>query len=96
MMIERVRTGSRLLRTSEYRQEICMFTNTKRSVGNSEGAFPEWQKLDRGTPLAPYNITEADHPSYGSAVSENVPPECNLSMSHVPFLKRGSSSSVPY
>jgi hypothetical protein len=55
-----------------------MAKSTNRSVRNSDAVFLGWQKRPLGIPLALYNITAVDHPSYGSTVSKDTLRKLNL------------------
>jgi len=67
-----------------------MSKNMKRSVRNLDSVFLGWQKKTWGTPLALYNITAVDHPSYGSTVSEDTLRKLNLQIPQIPPRQRGA------
>jgi len=43
---------------------------TDPSGSESDAKFIGWQEMGTGEPFAFYNITAADHPSFGSTVTE--------------------------
>lgn len=51
---------------------------TKLSSSNTEFVFIGWQETIAGNNIALYNITAANHPSFGSTVSEKAQNMINL------------------
>jgi hypothetical protein len=51
--------------------EVAMSEHTKLLGSDLDAEFFGWQKTLSGERFALYNITAADHPSFGSTVTEN-------------------------
>jgi hypothetical protein len=64
-----------------------MTKNANRSARNSDAVFIGWQKTPWG-PLALYNITATNHPSYGSTVTEKTLREFHLQIPRIPSRPR--------
>lgn len=60
-----------------------MSKKINRSLRNSDAVFLGRQKRPLGIPLALYNITAVDHPSYGSSVYKDTLRKLNLQIPQV-------------
>jgi hypothetical protein len=67
--------------------------NSNSSKRESDAVFYGWQEVPWGAPVALYNITAVDHPSYGSTVSEVTLRALNLQIPQVP-LHRGEAQEA--
>lgn len=54
---------------------------------DSDAKFLGWQKTGSGEVFALYNVTAADHPSFGSTVTEKSLQKLNLQVPDAHFLK---------
>ena len=61
---------------------------TKPSPLNSDAEFIGWQEMKSGESFAFYNITAANHPSFGSTVTEERLKQLGLRVPDAPLHKR--------
>jgi hypothetical protein len=67
-----------------------MYTHTAPNTSDSDAIFLGWQETSSGTPLALYNVTAVDHPSYGSTVSRATLRKLKLHIPKAGPHKRGA------
>lgn len=67
------------------RTEDKMSERTNPSSSDSDAKFLGWQKTGSGEVFALYNITAADHPSFGSTVTEKGLQKLNLRVPATPL-----------
>lgn len=65
-----------------------MSEHTNQASSDSDAEFLGWQKTGWGEVFALYNITAADHPSFGSTVTEKSLQKLDLQVPAAP-LPRG-------
>jgi hypothetical protein len=58
---------------------------TNQSSSDSDAKFLGWQKTGSGEVFALYNITAADHPSFGSTLTEKSLQKLNLQVPGAPL-----------
>jgi len=63
--------------------------NANQPDKNSDAVFLGWQDILEKKPIALYIITAADHPSYGSSVSEDTLRKFNLQVPPIPPSPEG-------
>ncbi len=62
-----------------------MSDDTNQSSSDSDAKFLGWQKTGAGEAFALYNITAADHPSFGSTVTEKSLEKMDLEVPGTPL-----------
>lgn len=62
-----------------------MSEQTIQSSSDSDAKFLGWQKTGSGEVFALYNITAADHPSFGSTVTEKSLQKLDLGVPGAPL-----------
>jgi hypothetical protein len=55
------------------------------SASNSDASFLGWQEMSSGETFAFYNVTAADHPSFGSTVTEKSLKKLGLQVPDAPL-----------
>jgi hypothetical protein len=64
-----------------------MSEHTNPSSSDSDAKFLGWQKTGWGDVVALYNVTAADHPSFGSTLTEKSLQRLNLQIPDAPLLR---------
>jgi hypothetical protein len=67
------------------RTEDNMSEQTNQSSSDSDAKFLGWQKTGSGEVFALYNVTAADHPSFGSTVTEKSLQKLDLEVPGAPL-----------
>ena len=58
------------------------------SSSDSDAKFLGWQKIESGEVVALYNVTAADHPSFGSTLTEKSLQRLKLQVPSAPLSQR--------
>jgi hypothetical protein len=79
-------------KSPESLEKISMSKHRSPIIRNADAVFLGWQETPWGKPVALYNITAANHPSYGSTVLKESLRKFHLQVPPIPLRQRRAKS----